>query len=40
MNDHFRLTRFPQFAVALIAACAIAGCATYSKCQFQKYLRM
>jgi pimeloyl-ACP methyl ester carboxylesterase len=31
MNDYFRLIRFPQFAVALIAACAIAGCATYSK---------
>jgi pimeloyl-ACP methyl ester carboxylesterase len=30
-NKHFALTRFPQFAVALITACAIAGCATYSK---------
>ncbi len=30
-NKHFVLTRFPQFAVALITACAIAGCATYSK---------
>ena len=30
-NKHFALTRFPQFAVVLITACAIAGCATYSK---------
>ena len=30
-SNHLALTRFPQFAVALITACAIAGCATYSK---------
>jgi len=31
MNEHFTLTRFPQFIVALITACALASCATYSK---------
>ena len=30
-NKHFVLTRFPQLAVALITACAVAGCTTYSK---------
>jgi pimeloyl-ACP methyl ester carboxylesterase len=31
MNEHFTLTRFPQFIVAIITACALASCATYSK---------
>jgi pimeloyl-ACP methyl ester carboxylesterase len=31
MNEHFSTTRFPQSAVALITACALASCATYSK---------
>jgi pimeloyl-ACP methyl ester carboxylesterase len=31
MNEHFTLTRFPKFAVALITACVLASCATYSK---------
>jgi len=30
MKEHFTLTRFPNFALAIIA-CALAGCATYSK---------
>src|SRR5260221_1448436 len=30
-NKHFVLSRFAQFAVALITACAIVGCASYSK---------
>src|SRR5260370_1269975 len=30
-NKHFTLTRLQQFAVALITACALASCATYSK---------
>src|ERR1700730_10580784 len=30
-NKLFVLTRFPQLAVALITACAVAGCTTYSK---------
>ena len=30
-NKHFPLTRFAHFGVALITACALASCATYSK---------
>ena len=30
-NNHFTLTRYRQFAVPLITACALASCATYSK---------
>ena len=30
-NKHFPLTRFAHFGVALITACALAGCTTYSK---------
>jgi pimeloyl-ACP methyl ester carboxylesterase len=30
-NKHFTLTRLQRFAVALITACALASCATYSK---------
>ena len=31
MKEHFTLTRFPDFAFAILIACAFAGCATYSK---------
>ena len=31
MKEHFTLTRFPNFALAIIIACALVGCATYSK---------
>ena len=31
MKEHFTLTRFPNFAFAILIACAFAGCATYSK---------
>jgi len=31
MTEHFTLTRFPGFVVALVTACALASCATYSK---------
>jgi pimeloyl-ACP methyl ester carboxylesterase len=31
MKEHFTLTRNPHFALAIIIACALAGCATYSK---------
>src|SRR5215469_10400699 len=31
MKEHFTLTRFPNFALAIIIACAFAGCTTYSK---------
>ena len=31
INSHFTLTGFAEFAVALITACALASCATYSK---------
>jgi len=31
MKEHFRLIRSPNFALAIIIACALAGCATYSK---------
>ena len=31
MNEHLRLTRFTQFAVVLIVACAFVGCGTYSE---------
>jgi outer membrane murein-binding lipoprotein Lpp len=31
MKEYFTLTRFPNFALAVIIACALAGCATYSK---------
>src|SRR3974390_1364390 len=30
-NKHFPLTRFAHFGVALITACALASCTTYSK---------
>jgi pimeloyl-ACP methyl ester carboxylesterase len=30
-KEHFTLTRFPNFAFALLITCAFAGCATYSK---------
>src|SRR5258708_2265842 len=31
MKEHFTLTRFPNFAIAIIIACALVGWATYSK---------
>jgi hypothetical protein len=31
MNEYFAKTRFPQFALVLIAAGALAGCGTYSE---------
>ena len=31
MKEHFTLTRFPSFALGIIIASALAGCATYSK---------
>jgi pimeloyl-ACP methyl ester carboxylesterase len=31
MKEHFTLTRFPNFALAIIIACALTGCVTYSK---------
>ena len=31
MKEHFTLTRFPNFALAIVMACALVGCATYSK---------
>ena len=31
MKEHFTLTTFPNFALAIIIACAFAGCTTYSK---------
>jgi hypothetical protein len=31
MKVHFRLTRFQNFALAIIIACGLVGCATYSK---------
>ena len=31
MKEHFTLIRSPNFALAIIIACALASCATYSK---------
>ena len=30
-KEHFTLTRFPNFAFAILIACALGGCATYSR---------
>ena len=31
MKEHFTLIRYPNLVIAIVVACALAGCATYSK---------